>query len=107
MNKEELVKSISARAKVSQKDAATCLNATLDVISRALMRGQKVTLVGFGSFSVRERAAREGRNPRTGAVLKIPAKRAAVWTAGKNLKERVETRHRRHLATSLVRTLTV
>ncbi|MGE5708270.1 MAG: HU family DNA-binding protein [Bacteroidota bacterium] len=99
MNKEELIKQISTRAKVSQKEAGECLNATLDAITAALAKGNKVTLVGFGTFQVRQRAAREGRNPRTGAVLKIPAKRAPVWTAGKNLKERVEGR-KRQLATS-------
>ncbi len=90
MNKEDLVRIISAKAHVSQKDAAECLNATLDSIVRALARGQKVTLVGFGSFRVRTRAARQGRNPRTGAVLDIPSKKSAVWVAGRALKERVE-----------------
>lgn len=90
MNKEELIKAISTKAKVSQKEAGECLNATIEAISQALSRGHKVTLVGFGTFQVRQRAAREGRNPRTGAVLKIPAKKSPVWTAGKNLKERIE-----------------
>lgn len=97
MNKEDLVKVISTKAKVSQKDAAACLNATLDVISKALVRGQKVTLVGFGSFQVRQRAAREGRNPRTGGILHIPAKKSAVWVAGKPLKERIERKFSRQL----------
>ncbi|MBU6429814.1 MAG: HU family DNA-binding protein [Cyanobacteria bacterium REEB65] len=99
MNKEDLVRIISAKARVSQKDAAECLNATLDSITRALARGQKVTLVGFGSFRVRTRAARQGRNPRTGAVLDIPARKSAVWVAGKALKDRVEAggRSRRQL----------
>jgi DNA-binding protein HU-beta len=90
MNKEELIKQISVKAKVSQKEAGECLNATIEAISSALAKGDKITLVGFGTFQVRERAAREGRNPRTGAVLKIPAKKSPVWTAGKTLKERVE-----------------
>ena len=92
MNKEELIKQISTRAKVSQKEAGECLNATLDAITAALAKGNKVTLVGFGTFQVRQRAAREGRNPRTGEVLKIPAKKSPVWTAGKTLKERVEAK---------------
>ncbi len=90
MNKEELIKQISTKAKVSQKEAGECLNATIDAISNALAKGDKITLVGFGTFQVRQRAAREGRNPRTGSVLKIPAKKSPVWTAGKTLKERVE-----------------
>jgi DNA-binding protein HU-beta len=90
MNKEELIKQISTKAKVSQKEAGECLNATIEAISAALAKGDKITLVGFGTFQVRQRAAREGRNPRTGSVLKIPAKKSPVWTAGKTLKERVE-----------------
>lgn len=90
MNKEELIKQISTKAKVSQKEAGECLNATIDAISNALAKGDKITLVGFGTFQVRQRAAREGRNPRTGEVLKISAKKSPVWTAGKTLKERVE-----------------
>jgi DNA-binding protein HU-beta len=90
MNKEELIKQISQKAKVSQKEAGECLNATIEAIGAALAKGDKITLVGFGTFQVRQRAAREGRNPRTGAVLKIPAKKSPVWTAGKTLKERVE-----------------
>jgi len=81
-----------------QKDIALCLNTALETITRALGRGQRVTLVGFGSFQIRERAAREGRNPRTGSVLQIPARRTAVWIAGKHLRERLEgTRKRRQL----------
>lgn len=100
MNKEDLVKIISAKTKVSRKDAAVCLNATLDSISKALGKGQKVTLVGFGSFQVRTRAAREGRNPRTGEVLHIPSKKSPVWVAGKSLRERVESAKRRQLVTA-------
>jgi nucleoid DNA-binding protein len=90
MNKEELIKQISTKAKISQKDAGECLNATIEAISTALSKGDKITLVGFGTFQVRARAAREGRNPRTGKVLQIAAKKSPVWTAGKTLKERVE-----------------
>ena len=98
MNKEELIKAISLKAKISQKEAGEILNATLEVISNSLGRGQKVTLVGFGTFQVRSRAARDGRNPRTGDVLKIPAKKTPVWTAGKNLKERIEGGRKKQLA---------
>ncbi|MBM3259371.1 MAG: HU family DNA-binding protein [Candidatus Sericytochromatia bacterium] len=90
MNKEELIKQVSARTDLNQKQASECLNAIIDVISEQLVESGKITLVGFGTFQVRERAAREGRNPRTGEALKISAKRSPVWTAGKTLKERVE-----------------
>jgi len=71
-------------------DSDTHLNATLDAVTAALKKNDKVTLVGFGTFQVRERAAREGRNPRTGAVLKIKSKKAPVFTPGKGLKEVVQ-----------------
>jgi DNA-binding protein HU-beta len=100
VNKEELIKAISLKAKISQKEAGEILNATLEVISSSLGRGQKVTLVGFGTFQVRSRAARDGRNPRTGDVLKIPAKKTPVWTAGKNLKERIEGGRKKQMAGS-------
>ena len=89
MNKEELVKVVAERARITQKEAHELIGATLDVITHALSKGDKVTLVGFGTFQVRMRAAREGRNPRTGAVLHIPAKRSPVFAPGKLLKERV------------------
>lgn len=89
MNKEELVEAVAKKTKLTKKDVYAALDATLDAVSGALKKGDKVTLVGFGTFQVRERAAREGRNPRTGAVLKIPAKKAPVFTAGKGLKEAV------------------
>ena len=69
MNKEELVKEISKKSKVSQKDAAAILAATLDTIEKAVKKGNKVTLVGFGTFEARKRAARTGRNPQTGKNL--------------------------------------
>jgi DNA-binding protein HU-beta len=98
MNKEELVRQVAQKTRMPQKDIALCLNTALETITRTLGRGQRVTLVGFGSFQIRERAAREGRNPRTGSVLQIPARRAAVWIAGKHLRERLEgTRKRRQL----------
>lgn len=99
MNKEELVNAVATKTKMSKKQTEAGIQATIDAISEALSKGDKVTLVGFGTFQVRERAAREGRNPRTGAVLKIPAKKSPVWTAGKNLKERIEGK-RKQLAGS-------
>ena len=94
MNKEDLVKIVSEKTRLTQKDAHEILGMTLDVISHALTRGDRVTLVGFGTFQIRERAAREGRNPRTGAVLHIGAKRRPVFVPGKALKERVVHRGR-------------
>lgn len=88
MNKEDLVKIVADKARITQKDAHEMIGTTIDVITHALSKGDKVTLVGFGTFQVRERAAREGRNPRTGAVLHINAKRSPVFVPGKLLKER-------------------
>ncbi|MBQ6516215.1 HU family DNA-binding protein [bacterium] len=87
MNKEELIKEISKKAKVSQKAAADVLAATLDTIEKTVSKGKKVTLVGFGTFEARKRAARIGRNPQTGAELKIAAKTVPAWSAGKRFKE--------------------
>jgi DNA-binding protein HU-beta len=89
MNKEELVSAVANKTKQSKKQTEAGIQATIDAISDALSKGDKVTLVGFGTFQVKERAAREGRNPRTGAVLKIAAKKAPSFTAGKGLKETV------------------
>ena len=90
MNKEQLVEAIAKKTKMAKKDVNLFLNATLDAVTAALKKSDKVTLVGFGTFQVRERAAREGRNPRTGSVLKIKAKKAPVFTPGKGLKEVVQ-----------------
>lgn len=92
MNKEALVKAIAEKANQSQKDAKAFLDATLEVVTETLRDGDKVTLVGFGTFQVKERAAREGRNPRTGKPLKIPAKKAPVFAAGKGLKDAVASK---------------
>ena len=90
MNKEELVKEVSKKAKVSQKATADILAATLDSIQKTVAKGQKVTLVGFGTFEARKRAARTGRNPQTGATLKIAAKTVPAFTAGKKFKDQVK-----------------
>lgn len=88
MNKEDLVKLVADKSEMTQKEAHELIGMAIDVITHALSKGDKVTLVGFGTFQVRERAAREGRNPRTGAVLQISAKRSPVFVPGKLLKER-------------------
>jgi DNA-binding protein HU-beta len=90
MNKEELVKEVSKKAKVSQKAAADILSATLETIEKTVSKGKKVTLVGFGTFESRKRAARTGRNPQTGAALKIAAKTVPAFSAGKKFKELVK-----------------
>lgn len=90
MNKEELVKEVSKKAKVSQKAAADVIAAALDTIEKTVSKGKKVTLVGFGTFEARKRAARTGRNPQTGAELKIAAKTVPAFSAGKKFKELVK-----------------
>ena len=90
MNKEELVQEIAKKTKVTQKDAAEVLNALVDTIQKTVAKGKKVTLVGFGTFESRKRAARTGRNPQTGAELKIAAKTVPAFSAGKKFKELVK-----------------
>ena len=90
MNKEELVKEISKKTKLSQKVSSDVLSATLETIEKTVSKGKKVTLVGFGTFEPRKRAARTGRNPQTGAPLKIAAKTVPAFSAGKNFKELVK-----------------
>lgn len=89
MNKEELVSAIAAASKMTKKDVNVVLDSTLKCVSDALKEEDKVTLVGFGTFQVKSRAAREGRNPKTGDVLKIPAKKVPVFTPGKGLRESI------------------
>ena len=90
MTKAELVSEIAGKAELTKAEAAKALDATLDAIKEALKKGQKVTLVGFGSFYVSKRKARKGRNPRTGQEIKIPATKVPKFTAGKSLKEVVK-----------------
>ncbi len=88
MNKSELVASIAQKSNLTKKDAETALNSFIASVEEALAAGEKVQLVGFGTFEVRERKAREGRNPRNPKeVIKIPASKAPVFRAGKALKE--------------------
>ena len=90
MNKSELVTSIAEKSNLTKKDAELALNGFLSSVEEALASGEKVQLVGFGTFEVRERKAREGRNPRNPEeVIKIPASKAPVFRAGKALKETV------------------
>jgi len=87
MTKKDLVDSIAEKAGMTKKDAAAALNATIETIQEALSKGDSVGLVGFGTFLVRKRAARTGRNPQTGKKMKIPAKKVPVFRAGKGLRE--------------------
>ncbi len=85
MNKTELIAAMAEKAGISKVDAGKALNAYVDVIKEQLNKGEKVTLVGFGTFGVNERPARVGRNPRTGASIKIAAKKTAKFKPGKGL----------------------
>ena len=87
MNKTELVASVAEKAELSKKDAEKAVAAMLESVEKALKAGDKVALVGFGTFEVKERAARTGKNPRTGEAVKIPAARVPVFKAGKGLKD--------------------
>ena len=89
MNKTELIAAIAAKTGETKKDAEATLNAFVNVVSETLAKGDKVQLVGFGSFEVRKRAARKGRNPQTKEEIKIPASKAPVFKAGKALKDLV------------------
>lgn len=89
MNKTELVAAIADASGVSKKDSEAVLKAFVDEVGKALKAGDKVQLVGFGTFEVSERAAREGRNPQTGATMKIAASKAPKFKAGKALKDLV------------------
>ena len=90
MNKEELVQEVSKKSKVTQKETAEIINALMETIEKTVAKGKKVTLVGFGTFEARKRAARTGRNPQTGKELKIAAKTVPAFSAGKNFKELVK-----------------
>jgi DNA-binding protein HU-beta len=89
MNKTELVAAIAERTELSKKDSEKALKAFVDVVTEELKKGEKIQLVGFGTFEVSKRAAREGRNPQTGATMKIAASIAPKFKAGKALKDAV------------------
>ena len=89
MNKTELIAAVAEKAGLSKKDAEKALKAFTDVVADELVKGEKVQLVGFGTFEVSERAAREGRNPKSGEPMKIEASRSPKFKAGKALKDLV------------------
>ena len=89
MNKAELINAVAAATEFSKKDTEAVITATLDAITAALQEGEKVQLVGFGSFEVKKRAARIGRNPKTKESIEIPASVVPVFKAGKALKDAV------------------
>ena len=90
MNKTELVKAVSAQAELTQKDAAKAVDALIETISNTLAKEEKIQLIGFGTFEVRERAARKGRNPQTGEEIDIAASKVPAFKPGKELKEAVK-----------------
>ena len=89
MNKQELISAIAQNAEISKADAGKALAATINAITKAMAKGDKVQLVGFGTFEVRERAARTGKNPRTGEAIKIAASKVPAFKAGKALKDTI------------------
>ena len=91
MNKSELITAIAAKTELSRKDSEKALNAFVDAVSESLAKGDKIQLIGFGTFAVKERPARTARNPRTGEEIKIAASKAPAFKAGKALKDKVNT----------------
>ncbi|MFZ4451940.1 HU family DNA-binding protein [Salibacterium aidingense] len=89
MNKTDLINAVAEQADISKKDASKAVDAVFDSITETLKKGDKIQLVGFGSFEVRERAARKGRNPQTGEEIKIPATKNPAFRPGKQLKDAV------------------
>ena len=89
MNKTELITAVAEKAEISKKDSEKALKAFIDVVTEQLKAGEKVQLVGFGTFEVSERAAREGRNPQTGKTMKIEACKTPKFKAGKALKDAI------------------
>ena len=90
MNKRELIETVASNAQITKKEADAVVNATLDAIMDGIAKEGKVIIPGFGSFEVRNKTAREGRNPRTGEKVKIAAKRAPAFKPGKAMKDAVE-----------------
>ena len=95
MNKADLVQSIAKKTGMSKKDAETALNSFVESVEESLAKGEKVTLVGFGTFEVKARAARTGVNPQTKAKIKIAASKAPAFRAGKDLKEKVNVKEKK------------
>lgn len=90
MNKTELMHAIAKEAKVTQEEASRCLDGFITSVTKALKNNDKVTLVGFGTFEVKERSAREGRNPKTGETIQIAASKVPSFKSGKGLKDAVK-----------------
>ena len=89
MNKTELIAAVAEKSGLSKKDSEKAVNAAFEAITEALKAGDKVQIIGFGTYEVKERAAREGRNPKTGEAITIAASKAPVFSAGKALKDAV------------------
>ncbi|KGF48203.1 DNA-binding protein [Veillonella montpellierensis DNF00314] len=89
MNKTELIASVAQKTELTKKDAEKAVKAVFDTIAEELTSGEKVQVIGFGTFEVRERQAREGRNPQNGKTITIPASKSPAFKAGKQLKEQV------------------
>ena len=89
MNKTELIASVATKAELTKKDAEKAVKAVFDTVAEALTAGDKVQVIGFGTFETRERAARTGRNPQTGKEIKIAASKSPAFKAGKGLKDQV------------------
>ncbi len=90
MNKTDLINAVADKADISKADAARAIDSFFEVVGKALKKKDKVSLVGFGTFLVRERAARTGRNPKTGAAIKIKASKTPSFKAGKGLKDLIK-----------------
>lgn len=90
MNKTDLINAVAEQSELSKKDAGKAVEALFDTILNSLKNGDKVQLIGFGNFEVRDRAARTGRNPQTGEEIEIPASKVPAFTAGKVLKDAVK-----------------
>ena len=90
MNKTQLIEAIAASANLKKKDAEAALNAFTTVVADALKKGDKVQLIGFGTFEVRERAEKQGRNPKTGETMTVPASKVPAFKAGKALKDAIK-----------------
>ena len=89
MNKAELIKQVASQTGLAKRTSGKAVDAAVSAISDCLAKGEKVTLVGFGTFGVRQRKARTGRNPQTGATIQIPAKKVPKFTSGKGLRDKV------------------
>lgn len=98
MNKNELISEVADKCEMTKAGAAECIDAFIESVSKAMAKGEEVRLVGFGTFTTVQRKATEGRNPRTGAVIKIPAARKPKFKPGKALSEKVNKSRARKAA---------